>query len=90
MSVRSQRPPPNILVLSAMGKLNFTMGPNGHNQHFAELRQEVCSSIHDSVLQRGLRSLDGKIERFVSKKMKKAVAELKSDRLFSNGDFRQT
>ena len=62
------------------------MGPNGQNQHFADL----SSSIHDLVLQRGLISLDGKLERFVSKKMKKAVAKLESDRLYSEGDFRQT
>ena len=55
------------------------MGPNGQNQHFAELRQKLCSSIHDLVLQRDLPSVDGKLERFVTKKMKKAVAELESD-----------
>ena len=66
------------------------MGPIGQNQHFAELRHKVCSSIHDLVLQRGLPGLDGKLERFVKKKMKKAVAKLESDRPSSNGDFRQT
>ena len=54
------------------------------------LRQKVCSSIHDLVLQRGLRSLDGKLERFVTKKMKKVIAKLEYDRLYSNGYFRKT
>ena len=36
------------------------MGPNEQNEHFAELRQKVCLSIHDLVLQRGLPSLDSK------------------------------
>ena len=49
------------------------MGPNGQNQHFAELRQKVCSSIHELVLQRHLPSLDGKIERYVTKKIKKRL-----------------
>ena len=52
------------------------MGPNGQNQHFAELRQKVFSSIQDLVLQRDLPILDGKLERFVTKKMK-----VESDRL---------
>ena len=47
---------------------NFTMGPNGQNQHFAELREKVCSSIHDVVLQRGLPSLHGKLEQFLTRK----------------------
>ena len=66
------------------------MGPNGQNQHFAELRQKVCSSIHDLVPPRGLPSLDVNFERFVTKKMKNEVAKLESNRLFSIGDFRQT
>ena len=66
------------------------MGPNGKNQYFAELRQKVCSSIQDLVLQRGLPSLDGELEQFASKKMNKAIAKLESDRLYSNGDFHQT
>ena len=52
------------------------MEPNEQSQHFAELRQKVCLSIHDLVLQRDLPSLDGELERFVTKKMKKAVAKL--------------
>ena len=35
---------------------NFTMGPNGQNQHFAELRKKVCLYIHAVVLLRGLLS----------------------------------
>ena len=42
------------------------MGPNEENQHFVELRQKVCLSIHDLVLLRGLTSLGGKLERFVT------------------------
>ena len=53
------------------------MGLNEQNQHFAELRQKVCLYIHVLVLQRGLPSLDGKLERFVEK----MVAKLESDRL---------
>ena len=45
----------------------FTMGPNEQNQHFAELREKVCLYIHNLVLHRGLPSLDGKLERFVTK-----------------------
>ena len=41
------------------------------NQHFAELGQKVCLYIHVVVPQRGLPSLDGKLERFVPKKWKK-------------------
>ena len=44
------------------------MGPNEQNQHFAELRQNVCLYIHVLVLLRGLPSLDGKLECFVTKK----------------------
>ena len=62
-----------------MGKINIM-----------QWRQNVRSSIHNLVLQRDLPSLDGKFERLVTKKMKKAVARLESDRLCSNGDFRQT
>ena len=49
------------------------MGPNEQNQQFAELRQNVCLYIHVLVLQRGLPSLDGKLERFVTKKWKKRL-----------------
>ena len=51
---------------------NFTMGPN---QHFAELRQNVCLYIHAVVLLRGLPSLEGKNELFVGKKRKKLLAK---------------
>ena len=43
------------------------MGPNGQNQHFAELRQKVCLYIHTVVLLRGLPSLEGKNELFVGR-----------------------
>ena len=51
------------------------METNEQNQHFAELRQKVCLYI------RGLPSLGGKLERFVKKKVERAVAKLESDRL---------
>ena len=51
----------------------FTAGTNEQNQHFAVLRQEVCLYIHVVVLQSGLPSLDGKLERFVTKKWKKRL-----------------
>ena len=50
---------------------HFTMGPNEQNQHFAELRQDVCLYIHVVVLLTYLPSLDGKLERFVTKKWQK-------------------
>ena len=40
------------------------------------LRQKVCSSIHDLVLQRCLVSLDGKLQVFVTKKMKNRLPKL--------------
>ena len=43
------------------------MEPNEQNLHFAELRQKVRLYIHALVLQRGLPSFDGKLERFVTK-----------------------
>ena len=49
-------------------------------QHFAVMRQKVSLYIHVVVLQSGLPSLDGKLERFVTKKMEKAIAKLESDR----------
>ena len=49
----------------------FTMGPNGQNQHFAELRQKICLHIYVVVLLTCLPSLDGKRERFVTKKWQK-------------------
>ena len=52
---------------------HFTTGANEQNQHFAVLRQEVCLYIHVLVLQSGLPSLDGKLERFVTKKWKKRL-----------------
>ena len=57
------------------------MGPNEQNQHFAELRQKVCLYTHAVVFQRGLPSLDSRLERFVTKKWKKVSAKLESDRL---------
>ena len=47
---------------------HFTMGPNEQNQHFAELRQKICLHIYVVVLLTCLPSLDGKLERFVTKK----------------------
>ena len=41
------------------------MEPNEQNQHFTELRQKVCLYMHALVLQRGLQSLDGKLEKNV-------------------------
>ena len=52
---------------------HFPIGTNEQNQHFVELRQNVCLYIHVVVLQRGLPSLDGKLERFVTKKGKKRL-----------------
>ena len=54
---------------------NFTMGPNGQNQHFAELRQKVSVYIYAVVLLRGLPSFDGINELFVGKKRKKLLTE---------------
>ena len=48
---------------------------NEQNQHFAELRQKVCSYIHAVVLLRGLPSLEGKNKLFVGKKEEKAVSQ---------------
>ena len=48
-----------------------TMGPNEQNQHFAELRQKFFLYIHIVVLLTYLPSLDGKLERFVTKKWQK-------------------
>ena len=50
---------------------NFTIGPNEQNQHFAELRQKVCSYKHVVLLLRCLPSLDSKLERFVTKKWRR-------------------
>ena len=50
---------------------HFTMGPNEQNQHFTELRQNNCLYIHVVVLLTCLPSLDGKLERFVTKKWQK-------------------
>ena len=51
------------------------MGPNGQNQHFAELRQKISLYIHAVVLLRGLPSLEGKNKLFVGKKRKKLLAK---------------
>ena len=53
------------------------MGPSGQYQHFTDLKQKVCSSIHDLGLQRGLPSLDGKLERFATKKRKITGASIR-------------
>ena len=50
---------------------HFTIGTNEQNQHFAELRQKVCQYKHGVVLLTCLPSLDGKLERFVTKKWEK-------------------
>ena len=50
---------------------HFTMGPNEQNQHFAEMRQKICLHIYVVVLLTYLPSLDGKLERFVTKKWEK-------------------
>ena len=50
---------------------HVTMGPNEQNQHFAELRQKMCLYIQVVVLLTCLPSLDGKLERFVTKKWQK-------------------
>ena len=50
---------------------HFAMGPNEQNQHFAELRQKICLHIYVVVLLTCLPSLDGKRERFVTKKWQK-------------------
>ena len=55
--------------------VNFTVGPNEKNQHFAELRQKVCLYIHAVALLRGLPSLEGENELFVGKKRKKQQAQ---------------
>ena len=52
---------------------HFTIGTNEQNQHFVELREKVCLYIHVVVLQRGLPSLDGKLERYGTKKWKKQL-----------------
>ena len=41
---------------------HFTMGPNEQNQHFAELRQNMCLYIHVVVLLTCLPNLDGKLK----------------------------
>ena len=70
-------PPPTLLTyLYCWHWANFTMEPNGQNQHFTEVRQKVCSSIHYLVHQRGLPSLNSKLERFVTKKMKKSGCDI--------------
>ena len=51
---------------------HFTMGPNEQNQHFAELRQKMCLHIYVVVLLTCLPCLDGKLERFVTKKSGKS------------------
>ena len=60
---------------------HFTTGTNEQNQHVAVLRQKVSLYIHVVVPLSGLPNLNGKLERFVTKKVEKAVAKLESDRL---------
>ena len=55
------------IILLAMD----TMGANEQNQYFAELRQKICLYIHVVVLLACLPRLDGKLERFVTKKWQK-------------------
>ena len=50
---------------------HFTTGTNVQNQHFAVLRQKVSFYIYVVVLQSDLSNLDGKLERFITKKWKK-------------------
>ena len=66
-------PLPVCIVGNGWKWATFTMGPNEQNQHFAELRQNVCLYIHVVVLLRCLPSLDDKLERFVTKKWKKRL-----------------
>ena len=47
------------------------MGPNEQKRHFAGLEQIVCLYKHAVELQRGLPNLDGKLERFDTKKWEK-------------------
>ena len=47
------------------------MGPNEQKRHFAALEQIVCLYKHAVELQRGLPNLDGKLERFDTKKWEK-------------------
>ena len=61
------------------------MGPNDQNQYIAELRQKVCLYIHVVVLQRGLRSLDVKLERFVPTKWKRGLPNSSQTDYKSNG-----
>ena len=56
---------------------HFTMGPNEQNQHFAELRQKICLYIHVVVLLTCLPSLDGELERFVTKKVSKMITRVR-------------
>ena len=49
------------------------MEPNEQNQHFVKLKQKVCLYIHVVVLLTCLPSLDGKLERFVTKEWKKRL-----------------
>ena len=56
-----------------MYKHTFVSTAQNVDQHFAELRQKVCLYIHVVVLQRGLPSLDGKLEHFGTKKWEKLL-----------------
>ena len=62
------------------------MGSYKQNQLFAELRLNVCLNIHVhvEVLQRGLPSLDGKLERFVTKNWKTVSSQTDYTKNFFN------
>ena len=53
---------------------HFTTGTNVQNRYFAVLRQNVSLYIHVVVLQSVLPSLDGKLDRFVTKKWKRRLS----------------
>ena len=54
---------------------NFTMGPNGQNPHFAELRQNICLFISAGVLLRDFPRVEGNKETFCGIKEKKPVSQ---------------
>ena len=56
---------------------NGHLKSNEQNQHFAELiYTHICLYTHAVVIQRGLPSLERKLERFVTEKWKKRSAKL--------------
>ena len=52
-----------------MGKF-YNLNYNEENPHFTELTQKVGIYVENTVLQRGLQSLDGKRKLFVTTKKK--------------------